>query len=303
MFKSAAPAISVIMPVYNAERYVAEAVESILAQTFTDFEFLIIDDGSSDGSLAILQKYAAQDSRIRLKSRPNTGYVVALNELLADARGEFIARMDADDISFPERFATQLDYLRKNTDCLVLGSWCYFIDPEGDPLMEHAPPISHAAIDVKHLTEPEAVICHPTVLMRRALFDAVGTYDENLFGAEDLDLWLRASEHGVVANLPRVLLQYRFHQNKVGCVHKRCQNRSAYAAIEKARCRRGLEAAFETASEDRHETVNDSLQTWAWWALGAGNIKTARKHAWRAFIKRPWNRGACRLLLCAARGR
>src|ERR1051325_5151993 len=112
------PAVSVIMPVYNAERYLREAVQSILNQTFSDFEFLIINDGSTDQSQLILQEYAARDARIVLKSRPNTGYTRALNELLAMARGELIARMDADDISEPQRLALQAALLRENPDLI-----------------------------------------------------------------------------------------------------------------------------------------------------------------------------------------
>ena len=109
------PLVSVCMPVYNATRYLAEAVESILGQTFRDFEFLITDDGSTDRSLAILKRYAAQDARIRLWSRPNAGYVVRLNEMLHQARGDLIARMDADDVALPERFARQVEFLRSHT--------------------------------------------------------------------------------------------------------------------------------------------------------------------------------------------
>src|SRR5262245_3590276 len=108
------PLISVIMPVYNAERYVADAVESILGQTFQDFEFLIFDDGSQDGSLAILGKYASQDARIRLFAKPHSGYVAWLSEGIRLARGEFIARMDADDISLPQRLARQSAFLIQN---------------------------------------------------------------------------------------------------------------------------------------------------------------------------------------------
>ena len=105
-----APLISVCMPVYNAKRYVEEAVESILGQTFRDFEFLIIDDGSTDRSLPILERYAAQDARIRLSSRPNAGHTVRLNEMLHQARGDLIARMDADDVAFPSGLPGKLSF-------------------------------------------------------------------------------------------------------------------------------------------------------------------------------------------------
>src|SRR6478609_1964644 len=108
------PVVSVLMPVYNAQRYLTAAVESIRGQTFRDFEFIIVDDGSTDRSGEILRKFAAEDPRIKLISRPNTGYVVALNEALSCARGEFVARMDADDISLPARFERQVAHLREH---------------------------------------------------------------------------------------------------------------------------------------------------------------------------------------------
>src|SRR5512135_1833139 len=141
------PLISVCMPVYNAERYIARAVESILGQTFGDFEFLILDDGSTDGSLEILRRYANHDPRIRLTSRPNKGLPPSLNELVDQARGEFIARMDADDVALPERFARQVEYLRAHPDCVLVGSRVQLVDPEGDPLCDWCTMQEHEAID------------------------------------------------------------------------------------------------------------------------------------------------------------
>ena len=116
------PLISVCMPVFNAERYISQAVESILDQTLGDFEFLIVDDGSSDGTAAILTRYANQDQRIRLSIRSNKGVVATLNELVDQACGELIARMDSDDISLPERLERQAAYLHGNPDCVAVGS-------------------------------------------------------------------------------------------------------------------------------------------------------------------------------------
>ena len=125
------PAVSVLMPVYNAQRYVAEAVQSILTQTMGDFEFIIIDDGSTDDSTRILRDWAQRDSRIRLVSRPNTGLCVALNEGLAMANGRYIARMDADDISLPQRFALQLEYLKTHEKLVCIGGSFLLIDAAG----------------------------------------------------------------------------------------------------------------------------------------------------------------------------
>ena len=123
--KQKSPLISVILPVYNAEKYLAEAIDSILNQTFTDFEFIIINDGSTDNSLSILQSYQTQDSRIRLFSRENKGIVMTMNEGIDLARGEWLARMDADDIAMPSRFERQLQHL-KETSADICGAWIEF---------------------------------------------------------------------------------------------------------------------------------------------------------------------------------
>src|SRR5688572_25740567 len=120
--ESAPPTVSVVMTVYNTERYVREAVESILGQTFRDFEFIIIDDGSTDSAPAILREYADRDPRIRLVSRPNTGIVRAANEGIALARGNYLARMDSDDVALPHRFEKQVRYLNEHPACVLVGA-------------------------------------------------------------------------------------------------------------------------------------------------------------------------------------
>ena len=156
------------MPVYNCRRYVAEAVESILGQTFSDFEFLIIDDGSTDGTLPILERYAARDPRVRLTSRPNKGVPATLKELVDQSRGEFIARMDADDIALPERFKKQVDYLRSHPDCVVVGCRVWEIDADGDPVREFATLSDHEEIDAFHFQMRGPALVHPSIMLRRA---------------------------------------------------------------------------------------------------------------------------------------
>ena len=171
------PLISVCMPVYNAGKYLADAVESILGQTFADFEFLILDDGSTDDSLEILRRYADRDPRIRLTSRPNKGLVASLNELIDQSRGEFIARMDGDDISLPERFQKQVDYLRAHPGCLLVGSRVRLIDPEGDPLCDWCTLQDHEAIDASYLRgQRDTLVSHPVIMMRRDAVLAIGKY-------------------------------------------------------------------------------------------------------------------------------
>src|SRR5262249_44460136 len=140
------PSVSVMMPVYNAERYVGKAIESVLNQTLSDFELVIVNDGSTDGSLEILQEYAARDPRIRLTSRPNVGLVGSRNELLDAARSNLVACMDADDISRSDRLERQVEYLRAHPDCVLVGSRVIIIDPDGQPLRIMGQHLVHEAI-------------------------------------------------------------------------------------------------------------------------------------------------------------
>ena len=295
------PTVSVVLPVYNGERYVAEAVDSILAQTWTDFELLILDDGSKDRTPEILAGYAKNDARVRLTTRPNAGLVPTLNELLEQAQGELVARMDADDVALPQRFEREVAHLRAHPECLVVGSAVEWIDPDGELLKLHVPPLTHTEIDAAHLRSREAEICHPSAMIRRSALERVGNYDRELDGAEDLDLWLRIAEVGQLANLREPLLRYRFHFAKVGFVAKQRQVEAARKAVEHACRRRGIEMEIPAANAELPD-MDDQLRTWAWWALGSGNRATARKYAWRALRRQPHRPGSWRLAYCAIRG-
>lgn len=298
------PVVSVLMPVYNAERYVAEAVESILTQTFTDFEFLIIDDGSTDGSLEILRRYEQSDDRIRLISRPNTGYLVALNEMLAVARGEFIARMDADDISLPERLERQIAYLQSYPMCVAIGTCVLVVDPDGDPLCEWNKEQDHNVIDALHLDGRRgSVICHPSVMIRKQAIIDVGNYRDRFYMVEDFDLFLRLAEIGELANLPTALFKYRMHPGSICHINFDRQRELVQDAILEALGRRGLDAVLPIQPRPRAIHSETSLaQKWAWWALKAGYIKTARKYVVTELLRSPFSLGSWRLLYCVLRG-
>jgi len=293
------------MSVYNCERYVAEAVESILGQTFTDFEFIIIDDGSTDRSLSILRRFAQRDGRIRLVSRGNRGLTRSLNEGLGLARGEFIARMDADDISLPERLERQVEYLRAHPECVALGCRLYLIDPDGDPLMEEPRPTTHEDI-MQMLLRGSGAIPHPGAMIRRTDLCAIGGYNEEFKAAQDLDLWLRLSERRQLANLDEVLVRYRMHFGSVSVGSRQVQVSFAERAVREARLRRGqtperLPLAL-SPPRSRRDTPLEMQRRWAWMALGAGNVKTARKHARRVLMQAPWSKESWRVMLCALRG-
>src|SRR5260370_882906 len=234
------PTVSVIMPVYNSERYLDEAVESILRQTFSDFEFIITDDGSTDSSLARLRRYSERDPRIRLNSRPNTGYVQALIEAVPLAKGKYIARMDADDISLPERFERQVRFLEQNPEYAVVGSKVLLIDSDGAPLKYMGERQQHEDIDAAHMRGEGGAIIHPSAMLRTEAMRAIGSY--RLLKDEDLDLFLRLAEYGKVANLPDVLLHYRQHPKSVGHQTYAEMVPSVREAVAEARIRRALPA-------------------------------------------------------------
>ncbi|WP_260928969.1 glycosyltransferase [Novosphingobium sp. 9] len=214
------PAISVAMSVYNGERFLALAIESILAQTFTDFEFLIVDDGSSDGSAAIIRRYAAADSRIRPIIRENRGLVASLNEMLEQAQAPIVARMDADDFSQPDRFARQYAFLTANPDYGVVGSWSEDMGEDGGPIFRTGEdhPLKHDDI-LTAIDEGGQLICHPAAMFRRDVVLSVGAYHAAFRHCEDLDLWLRLASVTKLGNIPLRLLRYRRYSGQVSSRH------------------------------------------------------------------------------------
>lgn len=215
-----APAISVTLSVYNGARFLAPAIESILAQSFRNFEFLILDDGSQDSTRSIIESYAARDPRIRPILRENRGLIASLNQLLAEARAPIIARMDADDISLPERFAQQYAFLAEHPDYAVIGSWADDIDENDQPWPIDAPPhpISHEDF-LERIRTGGPLMCHPAVMMRRDAILAVGGYHAAFRHCEDLDLWLRLANVTRLGSLPERLIRYRHYPNQVSSRH------------------------------------------------------------------------------------
>jgi glycosyltransferase involved in cell wall biosynthesis len=297
------PSVSVIMPVCNCQRYLQEAVNSILAQTFGDFEFLIVDDGSTDGSLAILRKMAQRESRIRVISRANTGQTKALIELVNEARGEFIARMDADDCSLPDRFEHQLAFLGTHPQVVALGGEVEWMDKDGDPIRNFCVGHTHDEIDAAQMNGVGAVITHPAAMFRRQAVLAIGGYRAELQPAEDCDLFLRLAEYGKLANLDRVVLRYRIHPNSTGGRQRALQNQMKYRALAEAHQRRGLDFRETPPPAEPEQKPGDSERLWAWWALEAGNVPIARKLAWESLRQSPLIPESWRAMACAIRGR
>lgn len=209
------------MPVYNGECYLQESIDSVLSQTFTEFEFIIINDGSIDRSDEILKSY--YDSRIRLiQNNSNIGVVATLNKGLSIARGELVARMDCDDVCMPERFKVQASFMDANPTVGICGSWVEVLNGAHKTTLKF--PTAHEDIRAQLLFGNP--IAHPTVMLRRSIFIDHGLwYDESERHAEDYGLWVRAQGATVLANIPQVLLRYRRHHGQVSNAERQEQQR------------------------------------------------------------------------------
>lgn len=200
------------MPAYNVEKYIEEAIDSILNQTFKDFEYIIINDGSTDHTKEIIKKY--DDPRIvLLENEKNSGIVITLNKGLDASKGEYIARMDADDISLPERLAIQVEYLDKHPEIGVLGTGIRIF---GDNIA----PYNRVFTTNPEQLKPELIfnscIAHPTVMLRKAVLDSENfRYDKRFSGAEDYVLWWDLSKKAKIATVPDILHYYRIHRNQI----------------------------------------------------------------------------------------
>ncbi len=298
------PQVSVMMAVYDAEDHLAAAIESIQSQTFTDFELIAVDDGSRDGSLAILERHAARDQRLRVIARPHAGVVSTRNAALTAARADFVAVMDADDIAHPERLARQVAHLRAQPEILALGAGVEIIDPEGWPIRRLKVPLDHASIDAALMRGRGEALVHPVVMFRRDAMLAVAGYREGCDSVEDLDLYLRLAERGHLANLPETLLQYRHHLHKstytLGGEHRRIAN----AVLRDARLRRGLDVSsgFEMPALASETPAVDYWCEWVRQAVIGGNLATARKHAIAVLREQPARARSWQLLARALFG-
>lgn len=217
---SAVPTISVVMSVYNGQDYLSAAIESILNQKFKDFEFIIINDGSTDSSLKIIKQY--KDPRIVIISRKNKGLVASLNEGITGAQGQYIARQDADDVSHPGRLADSLKYLKKHNLTLV-GTFGDFLDSPTKPVDEYVVP--YFSPDPGRRLFIGNTLMHGSVLFEKEAYLKAGPYSARLGPVEDYDLWVRFDARRI-AVVPRVLYSYRLNPNGISQSQEKTQQTS-----------------------------------------------------------------------------
>ena len=248
------PDVSVVMSVYNGGAFLGQAIESILGQSHSNFEFIVIDDGSSDDTADIVASY--RDRRLRLiRHAENAGLAARLNEGFAAASGRYIARMDADDVSLPERLARQMTFMNAHAYVGACGTW---IEVAGEGLKQRWEyPQSHRVIHARLLFD--CAMAHPTVMFDRLrLQKARLSYDSSYPCAQDYDLWCRAVHDLSLANIPEVLLVRRLHRGQIGCRDADAQQRWAATIRRKQLERLGIRPT------DEQVALHEAISTWSW---------------------------------------
>ncbi|HZY37697.1 MAG TPA: glycosyltransferase [Mucilaginibacter sp.] len=206
------PKVTVLMPAYNAERYIADAIRSVLAQSFTDFELLIVDDGSTDQTVKIISTF--KDQRIVLISQPNKGVSAALNFGLSQARAPYVARFDADDICYPDRLKIQYDFITAYPDYSVIGSAADYIDADGHYIFTHYP-TADLNEEIQQLKYSVCPFIHSSVLYKKDLILSNGGYNEHAYTFEDHFLWVNILKNTKACNLSKALIKVRLNPQSI----------------------------------------------------------------------------------------
>lgn len=297
-------AVSVVLPVFNGEKFLDEAITSIRNQTFSHFEFIIINDGSTDQSIEIIKRHAASDPRIVVVDRENKGLVATLNEGVRLASSDLIARMDADDIAEPDRLMVQYEFMEKNAKVVAAGTAYLLVDERGNPIRKFFPATTNSALQQQAL-QRATPICHPTAIFRKSAFQLIGGYQSNAMLAEDLDLWLRMGEVGDLANVKKILLKYRQHSGSISESKQLKQLEVIDSVVREAYVRRGIEIGnnLKEAMSPWRSTGSKAdnfsqILKYGWWAWSDGYVPTARVYAIKAMRHNILSLESWKLLYC-----
>lgn len=228
--------VSIIMAVYNAEKYLTESIRSVLVQSYEDYEFIIVDDGSTDDSLSIIKKFAKENIKIKYFTIPHSGLAKALNFGCGKSINTYIARIDADDVWMPNKLETQIDFLRQHPEISLLGSSATCINQNGHSIyckgFNHGKEMRHEEIVNKLLRYN--VFCHSSVIFKRDVFEKAGKYDESFFSSMDYDLWIRIAKQHQTFILSNKLIQYRFSDDMMSKHYKKLQIKESVKIHHKA---------------------------------------------------------------------
>lgn len=228
---SSRPIVSVVMPVYNCEKYLREAIESVLSQTFKNFELIIVVGSSTDSTDLILESYLEKDNRIKVFHQEAEGLVAALNMGCLLAKGQYIARMDADDRCLQQRLERQVRYMETHPEIGILGTWALYIDESGRQVDSARMLINPRLIEF-HLYFANCII-HSSVIMRREILETLGFYNPEALHAEDYELWSRAMGITKISVLPEILLESRIWSGSVSNLESEVQKQTV-ARIRRA---------------------------------------------------------------------
>jgi glycosyltransferase involved in cell wall biosynthesis len=282
------PLVDIVMPVFNAGRYLDEAVRSLQRQTLADFRLILVNDGSTDGSGERCHAFAAADPRLLCLDQENRGITRSLNRGLDLATAPFVARMDADDIAEPDRLAQQLRYLESHPAVVALGTSVHSIDDRGALVNRFDPPALHADIDRELLTGNGGAMIHPSLLFRRDTLRAIGGYTEELPYSQDLDIFLRLAEVGRLANLLSPLLRYRLHPGASNFTHGTKKRELKEGILRRAAARRGVPFVPPPVRPLLHERdAATTLREWALYASAHQQRRAAVRHLAAAVVHRP----------------
>lgn len=300
----AVPRVSVVIPAYNAQRYLFESLESVITQTYRNFECIVVDDGSTDRTPQIIDSLTAHDPRVRRLTVPHGGIVKALNAGVQAARAEYIARTDADDVCMPNRFERQVRFLDDHPDCVLVGSMVTLIDPYSSTLWDVPTKSDHESIEAELLTGNGWAVIHPSTMMRRSAILRAGGYRAEYEWVEDLDLFLRMARFGRLANLQEPLLRYRQHYGSVNRNKLDVQIERTARAVTEAHRHRGRTPP-EGFMPRVGTTMSREEQTLAWCqhALFTRNYFAARRHALAVIRDQPLRVESWKLMLHALAGR
>jgi len=248
----AATQVSVVMSVYNDARHLGDSIQSILGQTFMDFEFIVVNDGSTDGSREVLAEYENRDARIRVLDQCNLGLTQALIRGCDEARGHYIARQDADDISAPERLADQTAYLDAHPEVSLVSSWAEALTDEGERFECARRPTSPEQATQEMIEVWQGPPAHGTVMMRTDAYRQVGGYRWQFYFGQDSDLWLRLVDVGLIGYVPKVLYAYRRSPNSISSENRAIQRqfgRLGRRCLDMRRAGQDEAPLLETASQ------------------------------------------------------
>lgn len=287
--------ITVLMPAYNAEKYIVEAIDSVLSQSFSDFELLIVNDGSTDRTAEVITSY--KDKRVKLINQSNGGVSAALNTGLKEARGKYIARFDADDVCYPQRLQLQFDFMEAHPDYIVIGSDANYMSEEGEFLFKYIN-IGHTNEEINERIDVYCPFVHSSVFYRKEPVLSVGGYEVNAHSFEDYFLWRRLIKMGKMCNFKEPLIKVRFNSSSVTVDEK--DREPVFVQLKEKALRTGvitdeegrtlLQSIKRLSRTKKESSYNRMLgKKYLWNNYQPGK---ARRHLWKAILLEPFKLSA-----------